>query len=205
MSLDEERNWYRYHALFAELLKNQLMQVEPELVDDLHERAADWYQKNGFIPKAVEHAFQMSSGMKVSRLIEKYALPMIYQGEVSTVRAWFDRLPESLVQGSPMLCICKAWSLALMQRQAVRAEEIEQALRAAADALHLANANEALRNLVAGHTASIQAFSMGPRNRTTTLSNVIMDQAGLVGLIRRLHGHGIVLISIRVLGSSGNF
>lgn len=177
VSLDEERNWYRYHALFAELLKNQLMQVEPELVDDLHERAADWYQKNGFILKAVEHAFQMSSGMKVSRLIEKHALPMIYQGEISTVRAWFDRLPESLVQGSPMLCICKAWSLALMQRQAARREEIEQALHAADHALHLTNADEALRNLVAGHTASIQAFSMGPRVLTHENAGQLIETA----------------------------
>lgn len=163
VSLDEERNWYRYHALFCELLKNQLMQIEPELVDDLHTRAADWYQKNGFVQKAVEHAFQIPSGIQVSRLIEKHALPMIYQGEVSTVRAWFNKLSESLVQGSPMLCICKAWSLALMQRQAARREEIEQALHAADHALNLVNADETLRNLVAGHTASIQAFSMGPR------------------------------------------
>jgi len=48
VSLDEERTWYRYHALFADLLKNQLLQAEPERVDDLHERAAGWYQKKWF-------------------------------------------------------------------------------------------------------------------------------------------------------------
>jgi LuxR family maltose regulon positive regulatory protein len=157
--LDDERLWYRYHALFGELLKNQLLQAEPERVDVLHERAADWYQKNGFIQKAVEHAFQMSNTSKVSQLIEKHALPMLYQGEVSTVVAWFDRLPESLMRYSPMLYIGKAWSLALMQRQ-TRTEEVEQALQAAGDALKLANVDEALRNRIAGHIASIQAFLM---------------------------------------------
>ena len=159
VSLDEERTWYRYHALFGELLKNQLLQAEPERVDDLHERAADWYQKNGFIQKAVEHAFQISNSSKVSQLIEKHAIPMLYQGEVSTVVGWFDRLPESLMQYSPMMYIGKAWSLALMQRQ-TRTEEVEQALQAADDALNLTNADAALRNLIAGHIASIQAFLM---------------------------------------------
>jgi LuxR family maltose regulon positive regulatory protein len=155
VSLDEERTWYRYHALFAELLKNQLVLSEPERVDDLHERAAGWYQKNGFIRRAVEHAFQISSSKKVSELIETYAIPMLYRGEVSTVVGWFDRLPEHLRQSSPMLCIGKAWSQVLLLRQ--RSEEVEQALQAAEDALNLVNADEALRNLVAGHIASIQA------------------------------------------------
>jgi LuxR family maltose regulon positive regulatory protein len=160
ISLDEERIWYRYHALFAELLKNQLLQTEPEHVDELHERAADWYQKNGFIRMAVEHAFQISNSSVVSELLEKYALRVIYQGEVTTVIGWFDRLPEALMQSSPMMCISKAWSLALMRRQTTRTEEVEQALQAAEDALDLTNADEALRNLIAGHTASIQAYLM---------------------------------------------
>jgi LuxR family maltose regulon positive regulatory protein len=159
VSLDEERTWYRYHALFRELLRNQLAQAEPEGVDDLHERAAGWYQKNGFIRRAVEHAFQISNSSKVSELIEKHAIPMLYRGEVSTVVGWFDKLPESLMQASPIMCIGKAWSLVLMQRQ-TRTEEVEQALKAADDALNWANADEALRSLIAGHTTSIQAYLM---------------------------------------------
>jgi ATP/maltotriose-dependent transcriptional regulator MalT len=158
VSLDEERTWYRYHALFGELLKNQLLQAEPERVDDLHERAADWYQKNGFIQKAVEHAFQISNSSTVSKLIEKYALPMLYQGEVSTVAGWFDRLPDSLMRSSPIMCIGKAWSLVLMLRQTRREEVVGQALQAADAALNRTNADEALRNRIAGHTASIQAY-----------------------------------------------
>lgn len=157
--LDEKQTWYRYHALFAELLRNQFLQAEPERVDDLHEYAADWYQKNGFIEKAVEHAFQISSSSKVFELIEMSAFPMLYRGEVSTVVGWFDRLPESLMQSSPMMCISKAWALAVMQHQ-TRTEEVEQALQAADGALNRANADEALRNLIAGHAASVQAYLM---------------------------------------------
>jgi len=159
VSLDEERTWYRYHALFGELLKNQLMQAEPGLVDDLHERAADWYQKHGFIQQAVEHAFQISSSSKVSDLIEQYAIPMLYQGEAAAVMGWFDRLPETLTQDAPMMWIGKAWALALMQPR-TRLQEIEQALQAADLALNPSSADEALRNLVAGYSASIQVYLM---------------------------------------------
>ncbi|HJS20743.1 MAG TPA: LuxR C-terminal-related transcriptional regulator, partial [Anaerolineales bacterium] len=87
------------------------------------------------------------------------AIPMIYQGEVAIVMDWFDKLPEALVQHSPMMCISKAWALALMQHP-TRGQELAQAIREADLALNLSNAGEALRNLVAGHAASIQAYVM---------------------------------------------
>jgi len=157
IALDEERTWYRYHALFGELLRNQLLQTEPERVDELHERAADWYEKNGFLQEAVEHAFQSSHGGQAARLIERHAMPMLYQGEVATVAGWFDRLPEPLLHASPMMCVSRAWSLALLQRQ-TRLEDVEQALQVAADALNRPDADPALRDRVAGHIASIQAY-----------------------------------------------
>jgi LuxR family transcriptional regulator, maltose regulon positive regulatory protein len=160
VSLDEERTWYRYHDLFAELLRNQLMEAQPERVEDLHERAASWYEENGFIKKAVEHSFQVSNGNKACKLIEQYSIPMLYRGEVATVAAWFGRLPESLMQHSPMMCIGKAWSLALMLRETRREEAVEQALQAADQALNVANADAALRRRIAGHAASIQAYMM---------------------------------------------
>ncbi|MEZ4868552.1 MAG: LuxR C-terminal-related transcriptional regulator [Caldilineaceae bacterium] len=157
IALDEERTWYRYHALFGELLSNQLLQAEPDRAAELHARAAEWYQQHGFIQKAVEHAFHAGNSSAVPNLIEKYALPMLYQGEVATVVGWFDRLPEALLHTSPLLCIAKAWSLALLQRQ-TRLEEVPQALQAADHALASTDADQAARDLVAGHTASIQAY-----------------------------------------------
>jgi LuxR family maltose regulon positive regulatory protein len=159
VSLDEERTWYRYHTLFAELLRNQLLHAVPEGMDDLYERAAHWYEKNGFIQKAVEHAFQISSSHEASRLIEKHALPMLYKGEVVMVARWFDKLSKPLMQDFPMMWISKAWALALMYGQ-MRGEEIKEAIHSAEDALNLSNANQALRNLVAGHIASVQAYLM---------------------------------------------
>jgi LuxR family maltose regulon positive regulatory protein len=160
VSLDEERTWYRYHDLFAELLRNQLMEAQPERVEDLHERAASWYEENGFIKKAVEHSFQVSNGSKACKLIEQYAVPMLYRGEVAMVVGWFGRLPESVMQNSPMMCIGKAWSLALTMHETRGEKAVEQTLQAAERALHTANADEALRRRIAGHAASIQAYVM---------------------------------------------
>ena len=159
IALDEERTWYRFHALFAELLKNQLLQAEPEQVDQLQERAANWYLKNGFIHKAVEHAFQVSNLNNAFALIERHAIPMLYQGEVSTVVGWFDRLPESLMQKSPMMFVSKAWAIALWHHRP-RMNEIEQAAKSAERALDLSHADQVLRNLVAGHIASVRAYLM---------------------------------------------
>ena len=159
IALDEERTWYRYHALFAELLKNQLLQAEPERVDELHERAAAWYEKNGFIQKAVEHAFYISNLEKAMTLIEHHAISMLYQGEVHTVVGWFDRLPESAMQNLPMMFVSKAWAIALMHHLPSR-KVIEQLVQSAEHALDLSNADQALRNLVTGYIASIQAYLM---------------------------------------------
>jgi LuxR family maltose regulon positive regulatory protein len=90
-------------------------------------------------------------------LIEQHTLPMLYQGEVTKVVAWFDRLPGAILELAPMLCICKAWALAVMQRGA-RREEAEQALHAAERALDRTKADQALRDLIAGHAASIRGF-----------------------------------------------
>lgn len=159
IALDEERTWYRYHALFAELLRNQLLQIESERVDELHERAADWYEKNGFIQKAVEHALQVSNLAKAFALIERHAISMLYQGEVHTVIGWFDGLPEAAMKDLPMMFVSKAWAFALMYNR-TRQKEIEQLAQAAERALNFSDADQALKNLVTGYIASVQAYLM---------------------------------------------
>jgi len=155
--LDEDRRWYRYHHLFADLLRSQLARTQPDLIPELHRCASGWYEESGDIHAAVEHALQASDLTLAAYLIEQHTLPRLYQGEVARVVSWFDRLPEGILASAPMLCICKAWALVLMRRGA-RMGEVEQALQAADLALDRADADGALRDLVAGHAASIRAF-----------------------------------------------
>lgn len=160
--LDEERRWYRYHHLFADLLHNQLTRSHPELVPELHLRASRWYEENGDIQTAVEHALRASDLTHAAGLIERHAIPTLYQGQVTLVIGWYERLPGEILESAPMLCIGKAWALAVMQR-GMRRETVELALETAKRALERGTGGDALaekklRDLVAGHIASIRAF-----------------------------------------------
>ena len=155
--LDEERRWYRYHHLFSDLLRNQLSRSQPALIPVLHRRASCWYEEHGQIHAAIDHALRDSDLTRAADLIERNALLELYQGRVTVVLSWFDRLPEAVVQAAPMLCICKAWALVLMKR-GTRRGEVERALQAADRALEMVNAGEALSALVAGHAATIRAY-----------------------------------------------
>jgi LuxR family transcriptional regulator, maltose regulon positive regulatory protein len=157
MPLDEERRWYRYHHLFSDLLRNQLTRSQPELIPELHRRASRWYAEHGDIQAAIDHALQDTDLTQAAHLIEQHALPKLYQGQVAMVIGWFDRLPEAVLESAPMLCISKAWAFAVMQRNTPQGE-VERALQAADQALDRVNAGQALRALVAGHVATIQAF-----------------------------------------------
>ena len=128
--LDEERRWYRYHHLFSDLLRNQLARSQPEWIPELHRRASRWYEENGDIQAAIDHALQDTDLTQAAHLIEQHAIPKLYQGQVTMVVGWFDRLPEGILESAPMLCICKAWALVLMQR-GTRRGEVERALQAA--------------------------------------------------------------------------
>ncbi len=155
--LDEERHWYRYHHLFSDLLCSQLARFQPELIPELHRRASRWFEENGDIQAAVEHALQDTDQTHAARLIEQHAMARLYKGEVAVVLGWFDRLPGEHPERAPMMCIYKAWALALMQRSPRRGE-VGAALKAAELALDQVKADKALRDLAAGHAASIRAF-----------------------------------------------
>lgn len=155
--LDEERRWYRYHHLFADLLRSQLARTQPESIPELHRRASRWYEEHGDIQAAIDHALQDTDLTQAAHLIEQHALPKLYQGQVAMVISWFDRLPDMVLEAAPMLCISKAWAFAVMQR-ITRRGEVERALQAADHALARVDAGQALLALVAGHAASIRAF-----------------------------------------------
>ncbi len=155
--LDDERRWYRYHQLFSDLLRNQLTRTQPDMVPELHRRAACWYENHGKIQDAIDHALKALDLSRAAHLIEQYTFPRLYQGQIAMVVNWYDRLPQEILKSAPMLCIGKAWALALMQRSAHRVD-IDLAVEAANQSLDRVHAGQKLRDLVAGHTASLRAF-----------------------------------------------
>ncbi len=111
--LDDERHWYRYHSLFADLLRQRLWREKRELVPELHRRASAWYEQNGLIPEAVSHALFSENQVRAANLIEWTAWTTLIRGEIRTVRGWLDRLSDELIHSRPQLGVLYAWALIL--------------------------------------------------------------------------------------------
>jgi LuxR family maltose regulon positive regulatory protein len=109
--LDDERIWYRYHHLFADLLRAQLQRsLGAQGVAGLHVRAADWHAQHGSVLEAIHHASAASDDERVERLIEQHYREMVIRGEMSGYRFWTGRLSKEVVHRRPWLCIYEAYS-----------------------------------------------------------------------------------------------
>jgi LuxR family maltose regulon positive regulatory protein len=109
--LDDERIWYRYHHLFADLLRAQLgRSLGAQGVAQLHIRASDWLARNGSILEAINHASAASDDERVERFIEQHYMEMVSRGEMSGYRFWTGQLSRELVYRRPWLCIYEAYS-----------------------------------------------------------------------------------------------
>ena len=111
--LDDERRWYRYHQLFAEALRHRLQRKHPALVPELHRRASAWYEQQGLTHDAVHHALAASDFAQAARLIEQTAELTAKRGELATLRAWLEALPDELLRSRVELCLWQGWLLAL--------------------------------------------------------------------------------------------
>jgi LuxR family transcriptional regulator, maltose regulon positive regulatory protein len=111
--LDSERYWYRYHHLFAELLRDRLRRgaTTAELAT-LHRRASTWYEQHGLMPEAVQHALAAADAPLATRLIEALGRPMQLRGEMTTMLGWLAALPADVIRTRPHLGVSYAWGLA---------------------------------------------------------------------------------------------
>jgi LuxR family maltose regulon positive regulatory protein len=110
--LDQDCHWYRYHQLFADLLRVRLQQYEPGLEAELHRRAANWYAQNSYSMEAVRHALHSGDYSFAADLIEEYSLEMMWMNQIVTTVEWFKSLPPEVVKSRPLLVIYQAFMLA---------------------------------------------------------------------------------------------
>lgn len=101
--LDDQRQWYRYHRLFADLLNKRLDQTHPGLASTLHERASHWFECHGLITEAVDHALLAEDWKRAANMIEEVADGLLLHGEIGTLAGWLDRLPAGLVRSHALL------------------------------------------------------------------------------------------------------
>ncbi len=109
--LDDQRQWYRYHHLFAEVLQAHLQEAQPDRVSMLHLRASEWYEQNGLRSDAIRHALAAGDFERAAGLIElaRPAMDLSYQS--STWLGWVKALPDALIRTRPVLSVGYAWAL----------------------------------------------------------------------------------------------
>src|SRR6266536_1674026 len=129
--LDEVRGWWRYHQLFADLLRARLQAEQPGRVPALHRAAAAWSEEHGLAGDAVRHALAAGDPAWAARLIERHVEALLLRSEGATVERWLAALPAGLAGSRPRLLLAQAW----MALDGSDVEAAEVALEAAERAL----------------------------------------------------------------------
>lgn len=151
VALDDQRRWYRYHHLFADLLISRLRQATPDQVPALHCRASEWHESSGLLTEAVTHALAAEDTDRAARLIEGNALALMDHGELTTLAEWLGALPPDVIAARPWLCVARAWALLYAGQLAAIEALLGQAEKglppAVAEARH-----------IQGHIAAIRSY-----------------------------------------------
>jgi len=109
--LDNERCWYRYHQLFADLLRHRLRRSFPDLIPHLHLRAAEWLESQGSISDALGHLIEAKDFGHAARLVEEFGWAFLTQGRFQQMLVWLEKIPEELIHAHLWLCIFHSWGL----------------------------------------------------------------------------------------------
>jgi LuxR family transcriptional regulator, maltose regulon positive regulatory protein len=118
--LDSHRLWYRYHHLFAELLRHELKQTDSALLVTLHRRAAMWYRDEGYVPEAIQHFIAAGDVAEAAELVALNWNDFLNAGHMHTVDGWLNALPRDALARDARLCLARAGvSLTLGRRDQV--------------------------------------------------------------------------------------
>jgi LuxR family maltose regulon positive regulatory protein len=110
VALDAERTWWRYHHLFAELLRRELARTDAARVKLLHRRAAEWHAEHGLADEAIRHSLACGAVDRAGELIAEHWNEAFNRGELASVDAWLRALPPSLVVADERLWLARLWT-----------------------------------------------------------------------------------------------
>jgi ATP/maltotriose-dependent transcriptional regulator MalT len=169
--LDEVRGWWRYHHLFADLLRARLQAEQPGRVPALHRAAAAWSEEHDLADDAVRHALAAGDTQWAARLVERHVETLLGRSEGVTLRRWLSALPAESVRDRPRLCLAQAFGAA----QGFQVEELE-ALLDDAERAYAVSGDEPYEP------------SLGPPQGDSVLANVPAGIAFLRASLARLRG-----------------
>ncbi|MEJ2350322.1 MAG: LuxR C-terminal-related transcriptional regulator [Anaerolineales bacterium] len=149
--LDDQRQWYRYHNLLADVLQSRLQQSRPESLPELHRRASGWFENNGFLEQAIRHAVAGKDIEKAAELIEQNAMTMLMRGELVTLLNWIKPI-EHIAGERPWLSTYKSWALTLTGQLDIAEDWLHKAERA------IPLSGQESRHELKGHIEAIRAY-----------------------------------------------
>jgi LuxR family maltose regulon positive regulatory protein len=109
--LDDKRHWYRYHHLFADVLRAHLLDEQSDRLPDLHRRASTWFEQHGEPNEAIRHALAAGDDARAADLVERVGLVMFRGRQQATVLAWLRAFPDELLRRRPVLSVWYAHAL----------------------------------------------------------------------------------------------
>jgi len=169
--LDEVRGWWRYHRLFADLLRARLQAEQPGRVPALHRAAAAWCEEHDLADDAVRHALAAGEAAWAARLVERHVEELLGRSEGVTLRRWLSALPAESVRDRPRLCLAQAYGAA----QGFQLEALEALL------------DDAERAFAVSGDEPYEP-SLGPPQGDSVLANVPAGIAFLRASLARLRG-----------------
>ena len=181
--LDHHRRWYRYHHLFADLLRDRLRQTQPERVSELHRRASEWYEREGLAVEAFQHALAAGDLERAVRLVEENARNMVQRGKLATLLKWLKALPDEVVRSRPRLCVAYGWALLFTGQAGAVEPRLQDAETALAQrvALRLADSDEQEIAALLGEVALLRLLFARYQEdlpRAIELSQQALEQVG---------------------------
>jgi LuxR family maltose regulon positive regulatory protein len=115
--LDDERRWYRYHALFRDVLKSDFDRLPWERQAEVHTRASEWYERETMILEAVDQALLANDGERVASLVDTYGDTLMFScGEANQLVRWIEQIPPDVIRDRPGIVRVYAWALTTVGR-----------------------------------------------------------------------------------------
>ena len=110
IQLDDERQWFRYHPLFGDLLRARLARIDARRAGELHARASRWFEDNNMPDDALHHAMAAGDTGRAVSLVLAHSRRLLWTGWAGTVTRWLSGFPEALVQDDLRLVVARAWA-----------------------------------------------------------------------------------------------
>jgi LuxR family transcriptional regulator, maltose regulon positive regulatory protein len=183
--LDEVRSWWRYHHLFADLLRARLHQQRPERLRELHRDAASWHEDHGLVDDALRHALAAEDTTRAARLVEQHIEALYVRSEQATAQRWLAALPPGLVDSRPRLLLAQVRAALLggdVQAGQDLLQAAERAFTQAADEPHEPSVGRAASRANIAATLALAhariAYLRGDPQQTTKHASRVLTEIG---------------------------